>query len=132
MTEIQIKNSRSSLASILTMSVYKYLSIMLQFHLIVIFRRPKNKFTVIFANKVRDRVFRDKIKFYILRQNLHQTCFDDFSNVKWCIKQTSSLKVCQVAHASLAYLDKHSTLDPVMVSVVSSIPTEKQLSTEIF
>ena len=33
-------------------------------------------------------------------------------------------KVCQVAHASLAYLDKHSTLDPVMVSVVSSIPLE--------
>ena len=32
-------------------------------------------------------------------------------------------KVCQVAHASLAYLDKHSTLDPVIVSVVSSIPT---------
>ena len=32
-------------------------------------------------------------------------------------------KVCQVAHASVAYLDKHSTLDPVMVSVVSSIPT---------
>ena len=32
-------------------------------------------------------------------------------------------KVCQVAHISLAYLDKHSTLDPVMVSVVTSIPT---------
>ena len=32
-------------------------------------------------------------------------------------------KVCQVADASVAYLDKHSTLDPVMVSVVSSIPT---------
>ena len=29
---------------------------------------------------------------------------------------------CQVAHASPAYLDKHSTLDPVMVSAVSSIP----------
>ena len=24
-----------------------------------------------------------------LRQNLHQTCFNDFSNVKWCMKQTS-------------------------------------------
>ena len=36
------------------------------------------------------RVFHDKIKFYILRQNLHQTCFNDFSNVKWCMKQTSS------------------------------------------
>ena len=32
-------------------------------------------------------------------------------------------KVCQVAHGSVAYLDKHSTLDPVMVSVVSSNPT---------
>ena len=31
-------------------------------------------------------------------------------------------KVCQVAHGSLACLDKHSTLDSVMVSVVSSIP----------
>ena len=31
-------------------------------------------------------------------------------------------KVCQVAQASVAYLDKHSTLDAVMVSVVSSIP----------
>ena len=30
-------------------------------------------------------------------------------------------KVCQVAHGSVAYLDKHSTLDPVMVSLVSSI-----------
>ena len=32
-------------------------------------------------------------------------------------------KVCQVAHGCVAYLDKHSTLDPVMVSVVSSNPT---------
>ena len=32
-------------------------------------------------------------------------------------------KVCQVAHGYVAYLDKHSTLDPVMVSVVSSNPT---------
>ena len=32
-------------------------------------------------------------------------------------------KVCQVAHGSVAYLDKHSTLDLVMVSVVSSNPT---------
>ena len=32
-------------------------------------------------------------------------------------------KVCQVAQASVAYLDEHSTLDPVMVSVVSSNPT---------
>ena len=31
-------------------------------------------------------------------------------------------KVCQAAYASVAYLDKHSTLDPVMVSIVSSIP----------
>ena len=27
------------------------------------------------------RVFQDKIKFYILRQNLHHACFNDFSNV---------------------------------------------------
>ena len=32
-------------------------------------------------------------------------------------------KVCQAAHGSVAYLDKHLTLDPVMVSVVSSNPT---------
>ena len=30
----------------------------------------------------------DKIKLNILRQNLHQTCFNDFSNVKWCMNQT--------------------------------------------
>ena len=30
-------------------------------------------------------------------------------------------KVCKVAQASVAYLDKYSTLDPVMVSVVGSI-----------
>ena len=35
------------------------------------------------------RVFHYKIKFYILRQNLHQTYFNDFSNVKWCMKKTS-------------------------------------------
>ena len=33
------------------------------------------------------------------------------------------LKVCQVAQAFVAYFYKHSTLDPVMVSVVSSNPT---------
>ena len=33
-------------------------------------------------------------------------------------------KVIQVAHGSVAYLDKHSTLDPVMASVVSSNLTE--------
>ena len=33
--------------------------------------------------------------------------------------------VCQVAQAFVAYLDKHSTFDPVMVSVVSSIPVEE-------
>ena len=32
-------------------------------------------------------------------------------------------KVCQVAQASVAYLDKHSTLDAVIISVVSSNPT---------
>ena len=30
-------------------------------------------------------------------------------------------KFCQVAQASVVYLDKHSTLDSVMVSVVSLI-----------
>ena len=33
-------------------------------------------------------------------------------------------KVYQVAQASVVYMDKRSTLDPVMVSVVSSIPSE--------
>ena len=83
---------------------------------------------VVFLN----RGFHDKIKFYILRQNLHQTWFNDFSNVKWCMKQTL-FKVCQVAQAAVAYLDKHSTLDPVIVSVVSSIPSGgRQLFAEIF
>ena len=36
--------------------------------------------------------FHDNIKFYILRQNLHQTCFSDFSNVKWCMKTHFSLR----------------------------------------
>ena len=45
-----------------------------------------------------------------------------FQNVKWCMKQIQ-FKLCPVAHASVTYLDKYSTLDPVMVSVVSSIPT---------
>ena len=38
-------------------------------------------------------------------------------------------KVCQVAHGSVAYLDKHLTLDPVMASVVSSIPARGNLLT---
>ena len=67
------------------------------------------------------RVFHDKVKFYILRQHLHQTWFSDFSNVKWCMKQTF-FKVCQMAQASEAYLDKHSTLDLVIINVVCSIP----------
>ena len=69
--------------------------------------------------------FHDKIKFYILRQNLHQTCFTDFSNVKWCMKKNLQFKFYQVSQASVAYLDEHSTLDPEMVSVVSSIPSGK-------
>ena len=40
------------------------------------------------------QVFYDKNKFYILRQNLHQTCFNYFSNVKWCMIQTSSTCLC--------------------------------------
>ena len=31
-------------------------------------------------------------------------------------------KQTQVAQASVAYLDKHSTLDPLMISAMSSIP----------
>ena len=42
-------------------------------------------------------------------------------------------KVCQVVQASVAYLDKHSTLDPVMVSVVNSIPSgRRQLFAKCF
>ena len=42
-------------------------------------------------------------------------------------------KVCQVAQVSVAYLDKHSSLDPVMVSVKSSIPSGgTQLFAKIF
>ena len=41
-------------------------------------------------------------------------------NVAWNKLQ---FKVCQVADASVAYLDKHSTLGLVMVSVVCLIPT---------
>ena len=46
-------------------------------------------------------------------------------NVNCCMKL--QLKMCQVAPVPVAYLDKHSTLDPVMVSVMSSIPTEGNL-----
>ena len=31
-------------------------------------------------------------------------------------------KVCQVAQAFVAYLDEHSTLNPMMVNVVSQFP----------
>ena len=42
-------------------------------------------------------------------------------------------KVCPVAQASMAYLDKHSTTDPMMVSVESSIRSGgKQLFTNFF
>ena len=44
----------------------------------------------------------------------------------------SQFKVCQVAHASVAYLDKQSTLDPVMASVVSSIPTRHNFLHKFF
>ena len=46
-------------------------------------------------------------------------------NVNWCMKQASVKGL--PAQVSVAYLDKHSTLDPVMVSVVSSIPRGKFL-----
>ena len=36
---------------------------------------------------------------------------------------TRMVKVCQVVHRSVVHLDKHSTLDLVIISVVSSIPT---------
>ena len=52
-----------------------------------------------------------------------------FKNVKWRMKQTS---VYCVARASLAYLDKHSTLDPVMVIVVCYKSHWRQLFTEFF
>ena len=41
------------------------------------------------------------------------------------------LKICQT-HVSVAYLDKHSSLDPVMVSVVSSILTGGNFLLKIF
>ena len=67
-----------------------------------------------------NRVFHDKIKFYILK-----TEFTSRSALMifkmWNVKL--QFKISQVAHASLADLIKHSTLDPVMVSVVSSIPS---------
>ena len=42
------------------------------------------------------------------------------------------LKVYQVAQASVAYLDKHWTLDLVIVSVVSSIPTRGNFLLKFF
>ena len=42
------------------------------------------------------------------------------------------LKVCQVADASMAHLDKHLTLDLVMISVVCSIPTGGNLLLKYF
>ena len=48
------------------------------------------------------------------------------------VHETLEFKVCQVPEASVAYLDKHSTLAPVMVSVVGSIPSGgRQLFSEI-
>ena len=63
------------------------------------------------------------ILLYFKTEYLHQTCFNDFSNVKWCMKQTSVQGLPSKAEASVTYLDKHSTLDPVIVSVASSIPS---------
>ena len=51
-------------------------------------------------------------------------------NMKWCLKQTSVKG--EEAHISVAYLDKHSTLDPVMVSVVGSIPTGGNFLLKLF
>ena len=66
---------------------------------------------------IRSRVFHDKIKFYILRQIYiwHALMIFQMWNGAWNKLQ---FKVCQVAQAPVDYLDKHSTLDPVMVSVV--------------
>ena len=36
------------------------------------------------------RVFHDKIKIYILRQNLHETYFNHFSEVKWYLSLWSA------------------------------------------
>ena len=52
-------------------------------------------------------------------------------HVKWCMKQTS-VKVVPVAHVSVAYLDKHSSLDPVMVSVMGSIPIRGNFLLKMF
>ena len=46
------------------------------------------------------------------------------SNGAW---KKLQFKVCQVAHGFVAYLDKHSTLDPVVASVVSPIPARGNL-----
>ena len=51
-------------------------------------------------------------------------------NVKRCMKQTSVKGL--PAHVSVAYLDKHSTLNPVMVSVVGSIPTGGNFLLKLF
>ena len=45
----------------------------------------------------------------------------------WSTWNKLQFKVCQLAHGSVTYLNKHSTLDSVMVSVVSSIPARGNL-----
>ena len=45
--------------------------------------------------------FHDKIKFDILRQNLHQACFNDFSNVKCCMKKKNFSLRCAKHHKLL-------------------------------
>ena len=52
---------------------------------------------------------------------LESSFYDKMWNSAW---NKLEFKVYQVAHASLAHLDKHSTLDPVMINIVSSIPAE--------
>ena len=46
--------------------------------------------------------------------------------------ETNFRKVCEVADVSVAYLDKHSTSDPVMVSFVGSIPSEGNFFLKLF
>ena len=100
----------------------------------IVSTKPKGFLNFLIFSQIKTIEFQDETKFFILRQNLHQTCFIDFEKSKmWNGAWTKlQLKVCQVVHASLAYLDKHSILDPVMFSIVSSIPTGGNFFDKIF
>ena len=60
-----------------------------------------------FQLELRNRVFRHTITFYILRQNLRQTCFNDFSK-------------CEMVHKtyfSLRSSKQHRPLRPIWISI---------------